>query len=410
MGNNIKNFVTDFQDMYVMKKTTIKDFPAELSQIEVNILDKQITELNRLLSNLTNLTYRASKENYEEYLQLVDKVDEKINYISNLTDMVLYLNTFYDMSNVIDVINYDLMNSVNSSSLVYDRDLKGVTLRGNASNYQCSHSTIEGTSVTFYNTNSSYHSGISLESPYLDVLKIKSIYVRKADGTTLNLPVPSLENQVVYVKHDFITSTQIVIEFEENVSNLPQELREYYKSLKITLIDYEYQASGSLTLTPNTYNRADILSFIIQYELPSKCYINMDVDFFLRDVNKNLIDVIHTTLPIGLPKVCKPLDQIDFNQIDSLEGVYIGKEYSSDVDLDVLLKSPNHNEIYIVYYPKINSVELLNKNIKLLNNQGIAIVNKNIRFIDVQCTINMYSFSKNSSPILKMIAGTTKYG
>ena len=410
MGKHIKHFVQDFQDNYILKRNTINEFPAELTSIEVNLLDKQMDSLQKLMGNLSDMTLMASKENLQDYNNLLVKIEDKIEYISSLSDMLLYINSFYDMSNVKEVFNYNLISDVNNSSLVYNKKFKGVTLSGHSNNYQCSHSAFKGNTVTYYNTNSSYHSGISLESPFLDLLKIKTIFIRKADGTVLNLEIHSFNKGVEYLHHDFITSTQIVVEFEENISNLPQEQQEYYKTLNISLIDFKYNPSGNVVLESHTYSRVDTLSFIFQYELPPKCFINMDLNLILKDVNSNLIDTISITLPVGLPKVCKPLDQINFNQVGNIDGVYMNNEYTSDFDIESLKTYQNRNEIYVVYYPKIEDTEVLNKNIKVLNNQGILVINKNVRNIEVSSTISMHSFSKNNSPNLKMIAGVAKYG
>ena len=67
MGKAINNFINNFQDMYVVKRTTIESFPQNISAIELQIINSQLDSISEQLESLTNLTSKASKENLEEY-------------------------------------------------------------------------------------------------------------------------------------------------------------------------------------------------------------------------------------------------------------------------------------------------------------------------------------------------------
>ena len=67
MGKAINNFINNFQDMYVVKRTTIENFPQNISAIELQIVNSQLDSISEQLESLTSLTNKASKENLEEY-------------------------------------------------------------------------------------------------------------------------------------------------------------------------------------------------------------------------------------------------------------------------------------------------------------------------------------------------------
>ena len=411
MTNNVENFVTEFQDMFITKRNTLERFPEELSHIELKIIDQQLKSIREDLSSLSSLTNKAITEQKQTYIKLKETLDSKIDYVSSLSDMLLYINSFYDMSNVVDVKNYEIIGNSQPSSLVYDSSLKGLTLKHVYSTSQCSHSQISGNSVVFYNTNSSYHSGISLESPFLDVLKIKSVFIRKVDGTVINLPLRELRNTREYIAHDFINSTQVVVEFEDNIDYLPTEQQDFYKSLSLSLLDYKYEPYGSFVLKSSEYKKASSFNFITQEKLPADSFINLLVDLTFTDINNNTVDEVSLTLPINQPYVCKSLDKIDKNSVGSLISFSMGGETFEDTfKLEDLEGYSERNEIYIKYIPKTTLSDSLNNNIKIYNNQGFFIKNKNIKNIYCSITVEMYSFNKNTSPLLKMIAGVTKHG
>ena len=66
MGKAINDFIRNFQDMYVTKRTTIENFPSNISSIELNILNSQLNSINDQLILLSNLTNKATEENLEE--------------------------------------------------------------------------------------------------------------------------------------------------------------------------------------------------------------------------------------------------------------------------------------------------------------------------------------------------------
>lgn len=412
MGQSITNFIEDFQDMFVLKVNTLTSFPNNLSTIELKLIDDQLTDISNKLSFLSSLTKEASEENLKEYKEVIEVLTSKLDYIEDLSDMLLYINSFYDMDNILDIKNYDLRSLVKNNNLIYDYEQKGLTLRGVANTFNCPKEISDGLTFTYYNTNLSYHSGIVLDSEYLELLSIKSILIIKSDGTSLRLSLRDLDKKSYYIKHDFLSSTQIIVEFNNNVLALPTEQQEYYKSLKISLVDYEYTNEGNLVLNTEEYNTKRLFNFIHNYELPSDCYMNMTLNLDLLDINKNKINSVTVLLPLGSQEICKRLDNLDEETVGSIVGIYINNKYKENkrdkITLEYLSKLENKNEIYVIYLKKIKEEDILNNYLTVYNNQGILLKNKNIKGLRVFINIEMFTFNKNLSPVLKMLTGVTK--
>lgn len=412
MGKLLENFVENFQDMYVVKTTTIESFPDNITGVELILLEKQLESLRTQLFGLSELTRLATEETVQEYAKTIEILEGKINYVSEVSNILMYINSFYDMSNVVDIQNYNLRSDFGNNQLVYDNTQKGLSLRNISTNYQCSKVTLSGSSVVFYNTNLSYHSGVSLESPYLNLIGIKSVTIRKTDGTVINLSVTDLNEGTHYLKHDLLSSTQIVVEFYNDITTLPLEVQKYYNSLRLSLIDYTYEGEGSVVLPESEYSAAEMFNFITEYDIPSDCFINNLVAVDLLDINDNKITTLNLTLPIGNPTVCRRLDNLDYNLIEIISGIYINNKYRSNVNnsitVDYLKTLANKNEIYIVYIPKSSTVDQANKFIRSLNNQGFVINRRNVKKLKVSMCIEMLSFNKNLSPVLNTLVGVTK--
>ena len=411
MGKAINNFINNFQDMYVVKRTTIENFPQNISAIELKIINSQSDSISEQLESLTNLTSKASKENLEEYNKIKNILESKIDYVSEVSNMFLYLNSFYDMDTVVDLKNYNLTNTSINNLLVYDNIQKGLTLRNVSNAYNCLQTAVTGRSLVYYNTNLAYHSGITLDSPFLDLLDIKSISVRKVDGTILNLPYSSNTDSTQFLKHDYVSSTQIIIDLNVDINALPTEIQDYYKGLKVSLIDYTYEEKGTSVLEEFQYSSSGLFNIIYNATVPDNTFINLDLNITGLDTNGNKVNSFFTTFGLGSPILCKRLDEIDFNKVQTISSVYINNKQTTSkriLNKDYLESLNNKNEIYITYVP-LNDSSTNNSSYRVLNNQGIRITNKNITTLQIHSTVEMITFNKNSAPLLKMLTGVTKY-
>lgn len=412
MSLNVQNFIENFQDMFVIKVNTLTSFPNNLSNIELNLINSQLEDITNRLTTLSELTVKGSKENLEEYIKIIEILHKKLDYIEDLSDMLMYINSFYDMNNVLDIFNHNLNESSGENNLIFDNEQKSLTLKGVTNNFNCPKEMIDGTTFIYYNTNLSFHSGIYLHSDYLDIISIKSITLIKVDGTVVKLPFTNFSKNYNYIKHDYLNSTQISIEFNENILALPIEQQEYYKSLKISLMDYKYTSEGNFVLDPYEYKASKTLNYIYNTTIPNDTFINLNLNIDLKDINKNKINTVTTTLSIGTQKICKQLDNIDFNTVQSIIGIYINDKYKENVNnkitIDYLNSLENKNEIYVIYLKKQREEDILNNYFSVLNNQGIVFKNRNIKYITVYPLLEFYSFNENLSPSLKILTGVTK--
>lgn len=413
MGQSVYNFVQNFQDMFIIKVNTLTSFPNNLSNLELNLINQQLEDISSKLQELSTLTRLGSEENLKEYKQIIEVLNTKLEYIEDLSDMLLYINSFYDMNNVLDIQTYNLRESVGNTNIIYDEEQKGLTLRSVSNNFSCPKEIVDGQIFVYYNTNLSYHSGIILHSEYLDVLSIKNILLIKGDGTTLRLPFTNFSKNSLYIKHDYLTSTQISVEFNVNILALPPEEQEYYKSLKLSLMDYEYLSEGYLNLQPLTYNADRTFNFINNISLPANTFLNLSLDIDLLDVNENKINTVSPLISLGSQTACKRLNNINFNTVENILGIYINNHYKENkkdkITKEYLESLENKNEIYVIYKAKIEEKDKLNNYYTVLNNQGIVFKNRNIKNIKVYPKLEFFSFNNNLSPTLKILIGITKY-
>ena len=103
MGQSVYNFVQNFQDMFIIKVNTLTSFPNNLSNLELNLINQQLEDISSKLQELSTLTRLGSEENLKEYKQIIEVLNTKLEYIEDLSDMLLYINSFYDMNNVLDI-------------------------------------------------------------------------------------------------------------------------------------------------------------------------------------------------------------------------------------------------------------------------------------------------------------------
>ena len=282
-----------------------------------------------------------------------------------------------------------------------------------SNNFSCPKEIVDGQIFVYYNTNLSYHSGIIIHSEYLDILSIKNILLIKGDGTTLRLPFTNFSKNSLYIKHDYLTSTQISVEFNVNILALPSEEQEYYKSLKLSLMDYEYLSEGSLNLQPLTYSADRTFNFINNISLPANTFLNLSLDIDLLDINENKINTVSPLISLGSQTACKSLNNINFNTVQNILGIYINNHYKENkkdkITKEYLESLENKNEIYVIYKSKIEEKDKLNNYYTVLNNQGIVFKNRNIKNIKVYPKLEFFSFNNNLSPTLKILIGITKY-
>lgn len=409
MGQAINNFIQNFQDMFILKVNTLRDFPNNLSSIELDIIDQQLSDIGRRLEDLVVLSKEGSKDNLKDYQEVVKVLEDKLEYIEDLSDMLLYLNSFYDMNNILDIVNYDLRNLSSSDSLIFDNEQKGLTLFGTSSNFECNREITNGSTFTYYNSNLSYHSGIILHSDFLENLQIKNISLIRGDGLTLKLPINNIYRTSYYIKHDYLSSTRIIIEFNININALPLEEQEYYKSLKVMLVDYNFEGEGSVILPPKEYKVNRSFTHITNQTVPNHTYINLCLDIDLLDINNNKIRSFYTEIGLGSHRVCNRLNNLNFNNVKEILGIYINNKYKENlknkITKEYLESLDNKNEVYVVYLFK--EVEENNYYVNL-NNQGLVFKNKSIKNIRVTSKVDFFSFNSRLSPILKILTGISK--
>lgn len=400
----VTKFLQDFQDMYVDRQLSITSLDTNLSAIELRFLESQLKGIADELTELNQLALTASDEAAKHYIKLLDILDNKIDYIGDTADVYNYVNSYFDSKTVKDMHNFNIRN-IKTESCIFDYNQKAVTLKSINSLYKCS-KTVENSSITFYNTNNSSHSGIHIVSPFLNLLTITQLSIRKADGTVLELEVSVETDKGYYINHEDLISAQIIITFETENSS---QLQEYLDTVDINLIDYDYHIEGVVSLETKSLNSSELFSLIVDSVIPNNTFANINLGVELLDVNNNILDVINTTIAVNNSLVCKRLDKINFNEVDSVDSLLVnGKKTKSKLTKEYLESMEFKNSKYILYTPKELRENVLNKYLVKLGQSAFKVNTKVVKRIRITPSVELYSFQKGSSPLIKHITGVTK--
>lgn len=403
----VQTFLKEARDLYYDGKVTILPGNNYPSKLDLRLLETSLNSIAKDLINISTKTSEASVEALEHYTNLIEILEKKIEYISDMSDVFNYVNSYFDRRTVKDFITFNLKN-LNTDSL-YDDYQKGLTLQNVKYLYQCS-KTLEGNSITFYNTNNSSHTGLYITSSFLDVLNINQITIRKSDGTVVEVDINSNESDVTYIKHDLLVSSQIIITFSLKASPDTVLTTDILNSINLSLVDRNYKTEGISPLVRSTIDSAELFSFIVSASLPVNTYLNIETNLELLDINGNIIDLINITLPVNNSEVCKRLDRINWNEVDTVQSLITNNKRSRMKKLtrSYLEGLEFKNERYITYIPKNTEENILNKYIRKLGNTSFKVNDKIVKKIVLNPCIEMYSFNTNESPTVKYITGVTK--
>lgn len=399
MSKKIKDFLEGFQDMYLDTEVKLVEFSPDLSKLDLRIIDKALADLLVGVNKMNTLTTDASNEVLNHYTDILQIIDDKLTYIANTADVYTYMNSYFDMRTIKDSINYNL-NKIVMEDCMVDRIKRGVTLNSTNSLYRCP-KTIEDDMITFYNTNNSSHSGIQITSPFLDTITIKKVSIRKADGTLLDVDIDYKDTDNLYIKHEPLTSAQIVLTVETH--------RDYLESLNVNLLEYDYLIEGSFILEEASLKSSDLLTFIHDATIPDDTYANMNISLSLRDVNKQELSNITMSIPIGKNLVCKRLDRINYNEVDKIVSLYTNyKKTTRGLSKAYLQSLEFKNERYVIYIPKDLEENIVNKHVQRLGATSFKIDELVVKDVVIHINIELFSFQPRVSPTIKHITGVTK--
>ena len=414
MTDSIATFLNDFQDNYVNQNTTINYLDANISKQELDLIYIELQTLAKLLDTLSDLSCIASVDALLRYNALVEALENKVGYISDTADVLLKINTFYNNNNqIVDLYNYNLRDIVKNGTIIYDDLVQGLTLSSKSNLYLCprADTPIEDTTgidlpiITFYNSNLCYHSGFKISSPFLELLEIQSVTVKKTDGTSINVLIPPIQNNELYFHHEILTSNMISFQF----NSVSSDREEILDSLKLTLVEYEYKTYGSLQFEPRQYSVSDLFSILGGYTLPANTYANILIEAELLDINSVSTYKETLTLPVNNSIVCKRLDMINDNEIGTLVGMYVQDQFSTEnLTIDYVKGLTGKNEKYVTYVPKSTEANIMNDILLSINDNTLIVQNKHSKFLKVKLGLEMFTFIKYGSPIITSLTGISK--
>lgn len=391
--------------MYVDREFNLDHKETNLSKLDLKYLERHLTVLMKELQELNTLSSDASKEALAHYTKVLNILDDKIEYIIDTADIYNYVNSYFDLQTVKDLYNFNIKEAVSDSG-IFDPNQKGLSLKSVNSLYNCS-KTINNSTITFYNTNTSSHTGIHITSPFLDLITISNIVLRKADGTIRELEINVINDQGYYINHETLVSSQIDISFKPIEGTT--DLLTYLETVNLNLIDYSYQTEGYVPMKECTLTSSDLFTIITNTVIPKNTYANLDLGVELIDINGNVLDIIETTIPLNNVIVCKRLDRVNFNEVDKIVALFVSnKKTNSELSREYLESLDLKNQKYILYTVKDLLENTLNNYIKKLGTTSFKVNTKVVKQIRFSPTVEMYSFQQGVSPIIKHVTGVTK--
>lgn len=405
---SVQQFLKGARDLYYDGTVDIKPGSNYLSKLDLKHLERGLDNIAKDLINISTTTSEASNEALVHYTKLLEILESKIDYISDMSDVFNYVNSYFDRRTVRDFVAFNLKD-LNTDTL-YDEYQKGLTLQNVRYLYQCS-KTIEGNSITFYNTNNSSHTGLYMTSPFLSVLDVMQVTIRKADGTILEVGISDNESDTSYIKHELLVSSQITVIFR--LKDNPDANLSYdtLNTIELSLLDRNYKTEGVTALEKSTIESAELLSFIVSASLPSNTYLNIETGLELIDTNGNLIDLINITLPVNNSEVCKRLDRVSWGEVQVITSLIVNNKRSKTakkLTQSYLEGLEFKNERYITYIPKNLEENVLNKYVRKLGNTSFKVNDKIVKSIVLNPSIEMYSFNPSETPLIQYITGVTK--
>lgn len=393
----LTKFLKEFQDIYVNISTDLTTIEEDLSKVELKSLEKYLANVNSQLSETATLTNKASKEALNHYLNILNTLDSKVDYISDSADVLNYVNTYFDIRTVKDMYNFDIASS-SSDTCIYNPSTKNISLNNIKTINNCS-KTINYNVMTFYNTNNSSHTGLYISSPHLYLLEITQILIRKSDGTVLEVEIPSYTTELI-IEHEELISSQVNITFDININT------EYLSNVLMSLITNKFITEGNLALERSMLKASDLFSIVVDASTPSNTYCNVVLNMELKDINDNSILQLVNTIPVNGSLVCKRLDNVNYEEVDTISSLVIqGLHVTTNLSIEYLQSLKNKNDKYLLYIPKDKLSTKANKLLTKLGTFSYKVNNDSVDKILVTPTIELYTFNTNFSPKIRHIAG-----
>lgn len=398
---SLKTFLDNYQDTFITEVVDIVNkYPNNMIKQELDLLDIELTRLKTLVDSQVNVINEGCLDFKNNYDLLINSIKNKIEFINSSASIFNKLNVSYDLNSVVDYLNINLFNSLHTN-LLYDDSKEGFTLNYDFVTYRCNYLVNSDLDLVVYNNNKNFHNSIILESSNLDLFSEFTLIILKIDGTVITKVIQNINSSdKISIEHPIADSLNITIKTKfKNSSLLNAEKMVILDTFKISLSLNKYLCYDTLMLPTISLKSGKYVLLSQTTKVPADCYIN-----YIITISGQTFSV-----PVNNSIVCKRLDLLNVKEVAKIVGMYIKNDFTRDhLDLDYLLTLDNKNEKYVIYESKLKESVVLNNTIQILNNTNFKLVNYIKERIDIELTVEFYSFNKNETPVLKNIVGFTK--
>ena len=96
----VQTFLKEARDLYYDGKVTILPGNNYPSKLDLRLLETSLNSIAKDLINISTKTSEASVEALEHYTNLIEILEKKIEYISDMSDVFNYVNSYFDRRTV----------------------------------------------------------------------------------------------------------------------------------------------------------------------------------------------------------------------------------------------------------------------------------------------------------------------
>ena len=372
---SIKNFILEFQDYLFIKKSylhSLNDYNLSSSSIECSLkhTEKIIEDFKESLEFMD----KESLEIHTEIEDIISSLNSKIDKINFYADAVKTINTTNDdISNIIDLHPYVL----NTNNKNWEQNSKCYILEPKT-NY---------TVYEPYSMNSDNFSNKGINKYTIDdTYSTRYININKHDLLTINniKCFNSVRESLGTISLNSTYDTVIKIPDNTMYINIEYESTDVNNNnFTITPLSFYHFNNSIISLPFHNYNCGSSLSFDVKKDIPFGCYLQIKMYCVFKDINGNVVS--SEEFWYSIDNDGRIVLKKEWVKDEIIERVWKNGAFKDIDKLDTL-----NNDDYVICKPTFD------KTVTVITESNFKINNKNIKTVDIQPTLYMFSLSNET--------------
>lgn len=388
----IKNFISEFQDYFFVKRSLLESLDEDkLSSSNIEITLKQTEQIINDFKQELQFLDKETIEVYTEVEDIINSINSKIDKINFYAEAIKDVNTTTeDKDNIISIFPYPL----DSASKNWEQNGRCYILEPKSSYINVSpYSTASYDSFAKKGVNK-YIISDTYSTRYIAInknatVKINNITCFNSAREKLSTIVLNSENSnVITIPYNTV---YINIEYEaEDSSSI---------NFSIIPLSFYHFSTSIIPLQFNTYPYGNILSFNVKKDIPFGCYMQIKMYCTFKDVNGNVITAEEFWYSIDNDnKVVLKKEWVTTEVVERVWKNGAFKNIESTTELD----SIKDND-YVICKPAYNS------KIRLNTESSFFLNVKGAKTVEIQPSLYLYSLANETlTPRFNRLTGIMK--